>query len=93
MVLGNVSIGHGSVIGANSLVIKDVPPFSMVVGNPAKIIRRYSFAKKAWIDSDNVTAEDLRENPNEALYLDILRRTWPKISMPIIAAGSDLGNL
>jgi acetyltransferase-like isoleucine patch superfamily enzyme len=93
MVLGNVSVGHGSVIGANSLVTRDIPPFSMVIGNPAKVLRRYSFTKKEWIDSDNLTDEDLRENPNEDIYLNMLRRTRPKISMPIIAAGSDLGNL
>jgi acetyltransferase-like isoleucine patch superfamily enzyme len=93
MVLGNVTIGHGSVIGANSFVTRDVPPFSMVVGNPAKILRRYSFSKKVWIANESVTNEDISENPNEALYLEMLRLSWPKISMPIIAAGSDLGNL
>ena len=32
------SIGNGSVIGAGSIVTKDVPPYSIVVGNPAKVI-------------------------------------------------------
>jgi acetyltransferase-like isoleucine patch superfamily enzyme len=93
MVLGNVSIGHGSVIGANSLVIGDVPPFSVVVGSPARILRRYSFLRQSWIDNDSVTDDDLKNNPSEADYLDILRRTHPQITMPWIAAGSDLGDL
>lgn len=93
MVLGNVTIGHGSVIGANSLVIGDVPPFSVVVGSPARILRRYSFSRQSWIDNDSVTDEDLKNNPSEIVYLGILRRTHPKISMPLIAAGSNLGDL
>jgi len=39
-VLGNITIGKGSKIGANSVVVKDVPPHSTVVGIPAKIIKR-----------------------------------------------------
>jgi virginiamycin A acetyltransferase len=33
------SIGYGSVIAAGSVVVKDVPPFAIVGGNPAKIIK------------------------------------------------------
>ena len=39
-ILSGVTIGHGSVISANALVSKDVPPYSIVVGNPGKIVRR-----------------------------------------------------
>lgn len=39
-ILPGVSIGDGSVIGANAVVTKDVPPYSVVVGNPAKIINK-----------------------------------------------------
>ncbi|MBQ9659093.1 MAG: galactoside O-acetyltransferase [Clostridia bacterium] len=35
-----ISIGEGSVIGAGSIVTKDVPPYCIVSGNPAKIIRK-----------------------------------------------------
>ena len=34
-----VKIGKGAIVGAGSVVTKDVPPFSVVVGNPAKVIR------------------------------------------------------
>ena len=39
-VLGNITIGEGSKIGANSVVIKDAPPHSTIVGIPGKIINR-----------------------------------------------------
>jgi serine O-acetyltransferase len=38
-VLGAVTIGHDSVIGANAVVLKDVPPRSVAVGVPAKVIK------------------------------------------------------
>lgn len=38
-ILPNVKVGHNSVIGANAVVNKSIPPFSVVVGNPAKVIK------------------------------------------------------
>src|SRR5262249_30051677 len=39
-VLPGVSIGEGSVVGARSVVVADVPPYTVVAGNPARVIRR-----------------------------------------------------
>lgn len=39
-VLGHVRIGHDSVIGANSVVTRDVPPYAVAVGAPAKVIKQ-----------------------------------------------------
>ena len=39
-VLPGVTIGEGSVVGARSVVVENVPPFSVVAGNPARFIRR-----------------------------------------------------
>ncbi|WP_255547659.1 acyltransferase [Mucilaginibacter sp. dw_454] len=38
-IIGGVSIGKGVIIGAGSLVNKDIPDFAIAAGNPAKIIR------------------------------------------------------
>lgn len=39
VIIGNVKIGNNVVIGAGSVVVKDVPDNSVVVGNPAKVIK------------------------------------------------------
>lgn len=47
IILKGVTIGNGAVIAAGSLIIKDVPPFAIVGGVPAKIIRyRFDEHKK-----------------------------------------------
>ena len=43
-ILGNIEIGKESRIGANSVVVKDVPPYSTVVGIPGKVIKRKDFS-------------------------------------------------
>lgn len=43
-VLQGVTVGDGAIIGAGAIVTKDVPPYAIVAGNPAKIIR-YRFEK------------------------------------------------
>jgi acetyltransferase-like isoleucine patch superfamily enzyme len=47
------NIGDGAVIAAGSVVVKDVPPFAVVGGNPAKIIR-YRFTPET-IDKINAS--------------------------------------
>jgi acetyltransferase-like isoleucine patch superfamily enzyme len=39
IILPGVTIGKGSVIGAGSVVTKDIPPYSVVIGNPARVLR------------------------------------------------------
>ncbi len=40
--LGEITIGDGAIIGAFSVVAKDIPPYAVVVGNPC-VIKRYRF--------------------------------------------------
>ena len=44
MIMGGVTIGDGAVVGAGAIVTKDVPPYAIVAGVPAKVIR-YRFSQ------------------------------------------------
>jgi lipopolysaccharide O-acetyltransferase len=47
-VLPGITIGHGSIIGANSVVTKDVPANCIAVGNPAKVIKHFDRSSGLW---------------------------------------------
>lgn len=48
VILPGVQIGRHCVIGANSVVNTNIPDYSVAVGIPAKIIKRYDFNRKEW---------------------------------------------
>jgi virginiamycin A acetyltransferase len=60
VLIGNVNIGDGAVVAAHAVVTKDVPPYAIVAGNPARIVK-YRFPKDvvdalldiAWWDMDH----------------------------------------
>ena len=43
------SIGKHCVVGANSVVTKDIPDYCVAVGSPAKAIKKYDFHKQKWV--------------------------------------------
>ena len=47
------SIGRHCIIGANSVVTRDIPDYSIAVGSPAKIIKRYDFETETWRRTDS----------------------------------------
>jgi acetyltransferase-like isoleucine patch superfamily enzyme len=49
VVLPNVRIGQNCVVGAQSLITRDVPDYSVVVGNPARLKRHYDADAKEWV--------------------------------------------
>lgn len=48
-IMPNVSIGRHCIIGALSVVNEDIPPYSVAVGAPAKLVKRYDFERKEWV--------------------------------------------
>jgi acetyltransferase-like isoleucine patch superfamily enzyme len=48
-ILPNVTIGKHCIIGALSVVNKDIPPYSLAVGSPAKVVKQYDFDRGEWV--------------------------------------------
>ncbi|RKE02139.1 acyltransferase [Marinifilum flexuosum] len=48
VVVAGVTIGKRSQVGAGSVVTKDIPPFCVAVGNPAKVVKRFNHEKEIW---------------------------------------------
>lgn len=46
---GDLVIGRHSVVGANSVVTRSIPPYSVVSGDPARIVKQYDFSKGKWV--------------------------------------------
>lgn len=92
-ILGSISIGCGSVIGASTFVRKDIPPFSLVVGNPGVVIKRFSFLKKEWVSCQEFSDAEELAIPSEKDYLATLNMRFGKVSMPWIAASRRFGGL
>lgn len=51
-ILPNVTIGRHSVVGANSVVNQNIPPYSVAVGVPARVIKQYNDELKKWVRRD-----------------------------------------
>lgn len=62
-ILGDVTIGFGVVVAANTVVLKDIPDHCMVAGIPAQIIKICDYRKNQWV----------KVKYNEDLYKDILQ--------------------
>lgn len=74
-IMNGVVIGDGAIVGAGAVVVKDIPPYTVVVGNPARV-RRYRFTKA---QRDKLTkikwfewSDDLvRDRINDMLDIDV----------------------
>ena len=49
IVMPGVTIGDGCVIGAHSIVNKNIPAASIAVGSPARVVKQYDWEKKCWV--------------------------------------------
>lgn len=63
MIMPGVRLGEGAVIATSSVVTKDVPPYAVVGGNPAKIIK-YRFPQDV---IDRILALKIYDRPEEEI--------------------------
>ncbi|GAB3021259.1 acyltransferase [Spirosoma pulveris] len=54
VITAGVRIGRHAVVAGGSVVTKDVPPYSIVAGNPARVIKQYDFSQKEWLRVESV---------------------------------------
>lgn len=89
-VIGNVSVGRGSIIGAHSVLTKDIPPFSVAFGNPCRVHRRFDFIQGEWVPENALPHET--PVPSAEEYRKLLHEKNPgHINMPVIALTSRFG--
>lgn len=91
-VLGNVTIGHGCIIGAKSLVTKDIPPFSLAVGSPAKVIKHFDFSANSWVNGPR-PQDKVAEVPSEGSYKLQLSSQQKFQLQPVSAASAWLSDI
>jgi len=49
VITAGVTIGKHSVVAAGAVVTKDIPPYSVAVGNPSRVIKKYDETQKEWV--------------------------------------------
>ncbi len=91
MILSGVTIGQGAVIGAGSIVSRDVPPYAVVVGNPARIIRHrfppHVVAELMKLDYSRLSDEAIR-SAADTLYDEITFENARRVVQGLLATGN-----
>jgi hypothetical protein len=93
--LADCEVGYGSIIGASAVVRGTIPPLSMVVGNPARIVKSFDSVLGRWVDVGTCSQES--KLPSEEEYIAILAtldwkcRRYSKGAR--IAASGSLGSI
>ncbi|MBW8332460.1 MAG: hypothetical protein K0M40_10605 [Prolixibacteraceae bacterium] len=70
--LSGVTIGRGSIIGSGTVCRKSIPPYSIIVGNPAKIIG-FRFSPEETIEHEKILYPE-----NERISYDLLQKNYQK---------------
>jgi acetyltransferase-like isoleucine patch superfamily enzyme len=92
-ILKNVKVGYGSIIGASTVVNKDIPPLSIVVGNPCKIIKRFDMRLQTWVSFKDYSEENEQYLLSEDEYLKILNKTSINMKGLRVASSNLFGDI
>ena len=92
-ILKGVKVGYGSIIGTATVVTRDIPPLSIVVGNPGRVIKRFDPKKQAWVRVDNNSNNNIQNLMSETEYLKILNQTKLDLRGLRIASSQSLGDI
>ena len=93
-ILGGVRIGNGAVVGAGAVVTKDVPPYAVVAGNPARIVK-FRFPQEI---IDKLQEIKWWNWPREKILENVSLMETPEIFLrfctpaPSAASGSDIAD-
>ncbi len=68
IVTPGVHIGKNAVVGAGSVVTKDVPPYTVVVGNPARVVKYFDFTTQKWVKMAKKIHQKQRDTEGGYLY-------------------------
>jgi acetyltransferase-like isoleucine patch superfamily enzyme len=93
IVMKNVRIGFGSVLGAGAIITRDIPSCSVVVGSPARIVKRFDARRKTWVTPEDYPSDGDSVLPGEAEYLADLRARFPALKGARAASGKASGDL
>jgi acetyltransferase-like isoleucine patch superfamily enzyme len=99
-IIGGVSIGYGSIVGANSLLVESIPPLSIAMGMPAKITKVYDQTSNSWrslddfgMPRDEALALHVSRLGPEEEYKARLKEKFPTVLVPKVAAGLAAGEI
>lgn len=75
-------LGRYCRVGANSVVTTDIPPYSVAVGNPAKVVRVWDFDKKCWKKPDDAKDQKNKDGKDNTIsMIDPTLLTDPKFKV------------
>ena len=76
IILGNVRIGPNAIINSGSVITSDVPPNSIVEGNPAKVIGKFDIYNKTRVLFDTAAKYDVERVAKETVDQTAIDNAW-----------------